>query len=157
MKIFKKRCLAFFIDSFSYGMLKVIFCEYVLTHIAYFPMILLEIPFLFVDFLFRNASFGKKIMGIAIYTTSWEIPNPKLILKRALYMYVLPCIIVLRTLFGECSLFVLFECEKNVVGTFTIDKKVYKELKEKAKQMDGVFEKNMTELYMMYLRDFYQK
>ena len=55
------------------------------------------------------------------------------------------------------DLFELFEWEKNVVGTFVIDKKVYAKLKADAENMDGKFADNMTELYMMYLRDFYAK
>ena len=52
---------------------------------------------------------------------------------------------------------VLFEWEKNVIKTFVIDKKVYKKLKADAEKMEGNFPQNMTELYMIYLRDFYSK
>lgn len=157
MKIFKKRCIAFFIDAFIYCFLLVLFHEFIytpkyeLTHLIFFC------PSFLKDCLFKNGSIGKKLMGIAVYDSDWSKPSFILSLKRTVMSSVVGLALVWKSVFIGGSKMILFEWEKNVVKTFVIDKKVYKALCADAEKMEGDFTKNMTELYMTYLKDFYSQ
>ncbi|MBE6644526.1 MAG: hypothetical protein E7612_03995 [Ruminococcaceae bacterium] len=157
MKIFKKRCLAYIIDAFIYSFLLVFFHEFVYTPTQPLVNLILFCPFFLKDCLFGNASIGKKIVGIVVYDNCWNKPTLMLSIKRTVMTSIFGYILIWKSVFIGGSKMVLFEWEKNVIKTFVIDKKVYKNLKADAEKMDGEFSKNMTELYMMYLRDFYLK
>ena len=161
MKVFKKRAIAFFIDSCLictiYTLIKLKIPGIILTD-SDLALVIIISGLLLKDFFFRNASIGKKLLGLSIYNVYWNKPSFKVLLKRAVLMNFVGYFKVQwnATVRGG-DLFELFEWEKNVVGTFVIDKKVYAKLKADAENMDGKFADNMTELYMMYLRDFYAK
>ena len=157
MKIFQKRCFAYVIDAFIYSLLLVFFHEFVYTPTEPLINLILFGPFFLKDCLVRNASIGKKIMGIAVYDNCWNKPTFLLSIKRTAMTSIFGCVLIWESVFIGGSKMALFEWEKNVVKTFVIDKKVYKSLKADAEKMQGDFSKNMTELYMMYLRDFYFK
>ena len=96
-------------------------------------------------------------MGIEVYDDSWNKPTFILSVKRSAMTSIFGYVLIWKSVFIGASKMVLFEWEKNVIKTFVIDRKVYKSLKADAEKMQGDFSKNMTELYMMYLRDFYFK
>ena len=159
MKILRKRAFAFTIDIFAYCALLASLLDYVcvIIPIRDLAVILSFLPFFLLDCIFGNGSPAKKLYGISIYNTAWEKPSLLMVIRRSFCMYFVSVFAPYRIMFGDWSLYTLFEWERNVLKTFTIDKKVYKELKAHAEKMDGKFEKNMTELYMMYLRDIYHK
>ena len=48
--------------------------------------LVLAITCLFNDLIFRNASIGKKIMGLVIVDLNWQLPSFKMMLKREITM-----------------------------------------------------------------------
>lgn len=115
-----------------------------------FYLVLLAI--IFKDCLFRNASIGKKIVGLVIYDKNWSIPKINVLLKRTIVMSTIGFVMFWRFKF-EGNLISFFTWERNVLKTQVVDKKTYKKIKNDAYTMDGIFEKNMSELYNLYLLD----
>ena len=155
MKIIKKRAFASLIDEFLFAtpiaLLQLKFPD--LLAVEGWVLGILFIPFLLRDVVFRNASIGKRLFGIAIYTKDWKKPSIKCLMMRsfctATVSYVSLCA-------GKDMLSVL-DWERDTLGAYVIDMKVYKELSEKALEMSGDFSQNMSELYNAYLRDLYAK
>ena len=155
MKIIKKRVFAALIDGFLFAtpiaLLQLKFPNLLVG--KGWTLVILFIPFLLRDIVFRNASIGKRLFGIAIYTKDWKKPSIKCLMLRsfctATVSYVSLCT-------GKDKLSVL-DWERDTLGAYVIDMKIYKELYEKALEMSGDFSKNMSELYNAYLRDLYAK
>ena len=63
----------------------------------------------------------------------------------------------MKSKFVDGGVISLFDWERDTLGTRVIDKRVYKELESIAKNRNGDFAKNMTELYNEYLRSLYLK
>jgi len=53
------------------------------------------------DFLFRNASLGKKIMGLCILDENGTVPNVKIMLKRGFFMQTAGYVTYLRYCFSD--------------------------------------------------------
>ena len=53
----------------------------------------------FKDFLFRNASFGKKIMGLVILDDKSNVPSLKIMIKRGFLMPTLGYVIFVKSIF----------------------------------------------------------
>ena len=157
MKILKKRAIAAFIDSFLFGS-AVAACQLAIPDLLDgkgLLLILLFIPFFCRDFLFLNASIGKKIMGIAIYDRKFERPKLFTLFKRSFLTATVGFALLYKAKFVDGSIIGLFDFEREKTGTFVIDKKVYKKLEAQASEQNSDFAKNMTELYNAYLRDAY--
>ena len=154
MKVFRKRAVALLIDSFLLGALLVLTQE--LLNWGDWD-ILLIILFFFKDCVFKNASIGKKLMGLSIYNSDWKAPSIKVLFKRGALMLTVGYLLTWKALAVGESLISVFDFERERLGTQVIDKRVYSELAQQAKQRDGDFSKNMTELYNSYLRDLYIK
>lgn len=157
MKIVKKRALAALIDSFIMGTFFVIFQE--LTKLFEFSIgnwdLLLLIPFFCRDFTFRNASIGKKILGIAIYDEKWQYPSLKKIFVRSIVISTAGYVIFFKFKFIDGNLIQFLDWERDKLGTRVVDKKVFKRLSQESESYGGDFSKNMTELYHEYLRNLY--
>lgn len=157
MKIIKKRALAILIDSFIMGTFFVIFQE--LTKMFEFSIgnwdLLLLIPFFCRDFTFRNASIGKKILGIAVYDEKWKYPSLKKIFVRSIVISTAGYVIFFKFKFIDGNLIQFLEWERDKLGTRVVDKKVFKRLSQESESHGGDFSKNMTELYHEYLRNLY--
>ena len=161
MKVFKKRVFAFLIDSF--------FIAFIVSDLLFLMEIIninhsgfesfFALLFVLKDCVFKNGSLGKKIMGLAIYNVNWQRPRFVHSLKRTVASYFYILFFMCRRLYNRreenTEKMTFFLWEKNTMNAFVIDKKVYEKLKANAEQMDGIFSDNMTELYMMYLRDIY--
>ena len=154
MKVLKKRAVALLIDSFLLGALLALTQE--LLNWGDWD-ILLIILFFFKDCVFKNASIGKKLMGLSIYNSDWNAPSIKVLFKRGALMLTVGHLLTLKALAVGESLMSVFDFERERLGTQVIDKRVYSELAQQARQRDGDFSKNMTELYNSYLRDLYIK
>ena len=159
MKILKKRAFAVCVDSFLIGML----CESLRTSVPFFNVfedfwfLLVVTLYLFKDSLFRNASLGKMIMGIRIYDNNWKRPKLLVLLKRNALMQTIGYAKWWKARFIDGNIIDLFDWERDKLGTRVIDKKVFKQLSEEAKQLDGDYVKNMTNLYNSYLMNLYMK
>ena len=157
MKIIKKRALAALIDSFIMGTFFVIFQE--LTKLFDFSIgnwdLLLLIPFFCRDFTFRNASIGKKILGIAVYDEKWKYPSLKKIFVRSIVISTAGYVIFFKFKFIDGNLIQFLDWERDKLGTRVVDKKVFKRLSQESESYGGDFSKNMTELYHEYLRNLY--
>lgn len=159
MKIIKKRVLALLVDSFILGsiiaILQLIFPDLFLDNV--FWACLIVVPFVCRDFVFRNASIGKKLFGIAIYDKNWKKPTFILLLKRSFLTATVGYVLAWKYRFIDGNTLLLIDWERETLGTMVIDKKVYNELSFTAEQNSGDFAKNMTELYNEYLRRLYSK
>lgn len=160
MKILKKRIIAFLIDCFLIGILGGAL-QYVLRkngiYLDYLVFALMIVLLLFKDTLCVNASIGKKIMGISIYTLAWQKPRLPVILKRTLCVITVVYLLCWKAFFVSGDFIAIFDCERERAGTFAIDKKVYKKLKEGATENGSFSAEKMTALYKEYLSDIYSK
>lgn len=161
MKIFEKRILAVLIDGFIFGAIYTFLKDVVIPE-SFFRLglpsyLILFLPFFCRDILFRNASLGKKIMGIEVFDSEWKKPKPLLLLKRAFLMLTVGYVTCWKSVFVEKNDMLIFDYERENIGTYVIDKKVLSELSEEAKRKAGSFEMNMNELYQAYLRKYYLK
>ena len=159
MKILKKRAIACFIDAFIYSSL-LEGLRFLIPDVINFwikiPIlgITIFLPFFARDIVFRNASIGKKLLGISIYDKQWKKPSFKLLFLRSLYSIVLFAMFY-KIVFVHGNYIGIFDSERNKFETVVIDRKVLKNLEKEAKKMKGDYCANMTELYNAYLRDLY--
>ena len=120
-------------------------------------LIILFIPLFMRDVVFKNASIGKKLMGICIYDKEWKKPSFKKLVTRSFCTATVVFAMMYKAIFADGNFLLPIDWELNKLGTRVIDKKVFKKLNETAKNMNGSYEKNMSELYVAYLRDLYLK
>ena len=159
MKILKKRAIAYLIDAFIYGFI-VEFFRFIVLKLPNNPNWWLPLVFLPIfcrDVLFKNASIGKKLIGIAIYDNDWKSPRIPLLIKRSLLVSTVGYVILLRSYSMHGDKISVIDWERDTLGTRVIDKKLFKRISEEASAMDGDYAKNMTELYNAYLRGIYIK
>lgn len=160
MSIFRKRVFANLIDSFIYGTIYALvqisvpgFTNLVINSKIF--VVIIFIPFFFRDILFRNASIGKKLLGISIYDRNWKPPKIRTLVIRSFCTMTIVAGIVYKSRVIDGSILDAIDWEREKLGTMVIDKKVYKKLSEEARAKKGDFSQNMTELYCSYLRDLY--
>lgn len=125
MTILLKRSIAFFIDALFLGMFFTVFKK-VFILLSFepnsFSYFLLLIPFFFKDIVFRNASVGKKIMGISILNKDGSIPDFKLLIKRAFLMTGIGYIYAWKGFFIDKKYYsALIEWEEKSFGTSVVD------------------------------------
>lgn len=159
MKIFKKRAMAVLIDGFVLGLI-LVFCQQLLNkywrYLGNWDLLLI-FPFFLRDFVFRNASLGKKILGLAVYDNNWQPPKLSVLVKRSFLTATIGYALFWKAKFFDGNLISVFDWERERLGTRVIDKKVFRELEGIARNKEGDFSKNMTELYNEYLRGVYLK
>jgi hypothetical protein len=157
----EKRILAILIDGFVFGAIYTLLKDFVIPEpffkLGLISYLILFIPLFCKDMLFGNASLGKKVMGIKIYTTDWKKPTPLLLFKRALFMMTKGYLIWMKSTFAEKNDIAVFDYEREVLGTYAIEDAVCQKLKKEANAKSGSFESNMSELYTAYLRSLYLK
>jgi uncharacterized RDD family membrane protein YckC len=158
MKVLKKRAIALLIDGFILGIyyefLRLLLPEN-FFNLGVFSYIIIFVPFFFRDCIFKNASIGKKIVGIKVFTIDWTTPSVLLLAKRALFMATIGYVLWWKIKVTDGKMISLFDCEREKIKTTIICTKVYEELKEKAQISEGDFRVNMTNLYNEYLRTYY--
>ena len=160
MKILKKRVYAIIIDTFILGTLLVV-CQTVfrenLFKVGRVVELILLMLFFFKDLTFRNASIGKKLMGIAVYDIHWKAPKIISLVKRTFFILPMGCLLFWKALFVDGKIISFFDWEREKLGTRVVDNKVLKKLSIEAKGMKGDFSSNLDILYSAYLRDLYMK
>ena len=150
MSVLKKRAIAILIDSFILGSI-IVLCDTLLqglgASLGNFDLLLIALM-IFKDCIFKNASIGKKIMGIAIYNIKWQPPRFGVLIRRALLMQTIGYLLFCKAMLIDRNFTQLLDWERDTFGTRVIDNKLYKKLSEEAKNMGGDYVKNMNELYM---------
>lgn len=159
MNILKKRAIAILIDSFLLGLAFVFYQKIInLLGLNLGNLdLLLFIPFFLKDIVFRNASVGKKVVGIAIYNDNWQSPSIIVLFKRAIIMSTIGYFIFWKSKFVNGDIISFFDFERDTLKTRVIDKKVLKKIRAEAEAEAGDKSVNMTRLYNEYLKDIYMK
>ena len=160
MKILKKRILAFFIDNIIVGLALALAIEILKRFdigIEKLAFLLAAFLLIFRDFIFRNASIGKKFLGLRVYDGNWEKPKASILLKRCFFSSFVGTFILFKAKFFDENSLMFFNYEKEKLNARVIDKKVYNNLKKTAELKEGTFSQNMTELYDEYLKKNYDK
>ena len=162
MKMYEKRVVAYLIDIFlfaiSYEVARQLLSKLVEepTRIAIF----LVIPFVFRDMIFRNASLGKKILGIVVLDLKWQKPPIRLMLKRAVLENTKGIMHCYKSFFlGEkgITLISYIDWEMSDTKTFVIDKKMKMEIEKEIPASMENREEKMSALYMKRMRESYYK
>ena len=127
MAVLLKRSIAFFVDAIILGVFfsvfKIIFIslDFELNSFSYF---LFLTPIFFKDIVFRNASIGKKIVGIAIFSRDGSIPDFKILIKRAFLMTIVGYFYFWKGFFiDKCYYSTLIEWEDKNFGTKVVNLK----------------------------------
>lgn len=158
MKILKKRKIACVIDSFIFGFiiagLQLIIEDLTMNRSIVFYALMFS-PLFLRDCLFKGASIGKKILGIRIYNDDWKSPTFLKLLKRSFLTTNYGWMLWWQSKFTEKCFSDIIEWEHEKIGTRVVDNKVFKQLSEQAKTLDGEWEKNMSKLYGEYISKMY--
>lgn len=161
MKILTKRGIAVFIDCFIIAFIALIpqpLLDSLLTDLRSEFLLLLIIPlYCLKDCVFKNASIGKKIVGIEIFDSNWKAPKFSVLIYRNIWMAYKGYFLFWKSKVAHESKITLFDEERNDLGTVVIDKKVYKRLKKECEVQKGDYCENMTRMYNEYLRGIYIK
>ena len=160
MGIFKKRFFALLIDSFIQGSFFVVCQAVFLKHFSELGNVadlILLVPFFFKDLAFRNASFGKKLMGIVVFDDRWQVPQRLILVKRTVLMSTVGFCLAWKAKFIDGSIISLFDWESQCLKTQVIERKVLKKIQEEADKQNGDRAVAMTNLYSNYLRMLYVK
>ncbi len=101
------------------------------------------------DLLFRNASIGKKMMGLVILDSTWSVPRVTQIMKRGLLVPSWGYISLMKNvLFGGET---VADWEKNWemahLKTRVIEKKHFAELQRKCSRDDKEYSRQMERLF----------
>lgn len=143
MKTLKKRISALYIDSFIIGSVFVLlfganvppWFVIITLEIGIFKfglpsigMLCIILALMFKDFVFKNASIGKKMMGLIILDKAFDVPSAKTMIKRGALMYTWGFV-----MFAYCKVVsdMRFEdWELDFFGTRVVDKKRFENDRE---------------------------
>lgn len=158
MRILKKRGLACLFDSFVLC-IAIVSLQLLLKNAlnSKILMILMFIPFFNRDILFKNASLGKFLFGIAIYDKSWKQPSFRLLFIRSVVVNTVGYFLLWKAIFIDGDFISIIDFERDKFGTRVVDRKVLKRLKEEAKHGECSYSENLTKLYDEYIRNLYCK
>ena len=161
------RLTAELIDEFLLVIILVIFTSidspdwfWMITFDSGIPFLSLTIPsiggaillfyFFTKDLMFKNASLGKRMMGLIILDDKWNVPNAKQIFKRGVTMTVMGMVVYSKTYMTEGD-FEGWELSKS--HTRVMPKSTFERLKGIAQKTSGSFEDNMDILYYQLLSE----
>ena len=157
-KILKKRIVASIIDSIivaSYiAILQLALPQWYAWCLDKFGgliLIVLLIPYFLKDLIFRNASIGKMIEGIAIYDDNWKRPNPFLLIKRSFIMLTVGYVKFIKTKFTSGNLLTFFDWEMDDLNTRVVDKKFFKYMESQLNDKEDRATQ-MSRMYSEYLK-----
>ena len=106
------------------------------------------------ELIFRNASLGKRLMGLMIVDERWQAPSALRLLKRGVMLTVFSVVII-----GQCKGDAerLAAWEKAHLNLRVVERSFYEELKQIALQKTGDFAENMEILYRLSCEQSDQK
>lgn len=132
MKNLKKRAIAFFVDAFViagiFELSKLVMDKNGLGYYNKTTYILLLLCLVFRDALFRNASLGKKLVGLAVYDEKWSKPRISRLVVRATLSLSVGYIILIKCKLTDGNLLPFFDFERDHLRARTVDKKLLKDL-----------------------------
>ena len=102
------------------------------------------------DLLFKNASLGKRIMGLILVNDAWEKPSLKQMLIRGVAM---PLLGLLHFISAKGDLKKLAVWEKGTLHTRIVPKALFEELKGIAEGKAGPYAENMEILYQKRMEE----
>lgn len=157
-RLFTKRLFALLMDVFAFAYFYETFRIYIATFISftnswgYFIVIL---PLIMRDLFFRNASLGKKLMGLVIVDEKWSNPSVFTVIKRTTVITSFGHLLLyrLRTLHTnmETTLIAEQKWELEHLKARVVEKKICLAIKEKA-TVNGYADIGvMHQLYEQYL------
>lgn len=160
MNVFGKRLVAWFID--------IMVCCFLFFSISFFlnssfgvfsawQYAFFFIPYFLRDITFGNSSIGKKILGLSIIDhTDWSAPKRIFLFKRALLSNTVGYCVLWKGLFvGNNGIINLFSWERQTIGTYVIERKVFLEIQQKAPKESCNRYIAMDQLYSDYLCSIY--
>ena len=124
------------------------FINITLPSIVFFEIFAL---FVFKDFTFRNASIGKKLNGLIILDSEWKKPSIINMIKRAVIMQTLGCVVFMKYRAVNDNWeydFVAWEYDK--IKKRVIERKAFLEMNKKCLLQKGDYVDNMNKLYIEY-------
>lgn len=92
-----------------------------------FGIFILLVPIAFKDFLFRNASLGKRIMGLCIVDDKGNVPTYQTMLKRGCVMPIWGYTTFMRSKFSDVD---FEDWELKRLKTRVVDKKDFQKMNE---------------------------
>ena len=156
-RILRKRFFSTLIDAFVFAF-AFEFCRFFIPPFAWlfkqgiWMYMIVMIPYLYKDALFRNASLGKKIMGLAIYCSDWSYPSVTVLIKRLLWFCMRGNWIVSKAQVLDKNHYAqLFIEEKERLGTRVVETKALNRFKNEAMTETGVDFKKLSVLYDEFL------
>jgi len=97
--------IAILIDGFVFGAFYTLLKDFIIPDpffdLGIISYLILFLPLFCKDMLFRNASLGKKIMGISIFDRNWKKPSFPLLFKRAFLTLTVGYMICCKSIFVE--------------------------------------------------------
>ena len=162
LKIITKRVYAALIDAFLFGTCWTLFSNIIFENMdppAKSFNIVLFIAYFFKDCIFKNASIGKKILGLRIYGLNWKPIGVFEMVKRTVFMLSAGYLMFLKIKFlgSKSDMMEFFDWERDQLKTVVIDEKIFKQFSEEANLLPGNYADNMTNLYHAYLRRIYSE
>lgn len=157
-KLFYKRIFAYLIDGLLFA-----FCyEMLRDYIAIFIKItdswgyfLVFLPLIIRDFWFRNASLGKKILGLVVVDDNWLTPRFSTIVKRSAFTATLGFALLTKLKSENHDkkqiVFSEMEWECRHLRARVVEKKAYNKLKAQASIQGNIDADIMDQLYYQYL------
>lgn len=154
-KLFFKRGIALFIDNLVLGCI-VEGINLILT--AFFDLRLIDLRvvlaimlYSFKDFVFKNTSIGKRMMGLEIYDDKWEKPSLAILWKRCFWLFFVGSYLGWKAVHIDGIYSVIFQAEYSRFKTRVVEKKVIMRLKPLAITKSGFDPEKMSKLYNEYL------
>ena len=155
MKIYTKRTIAALIDIFVVAFASVVcikivsFLPGISTQIISRACVLGEI--FLRDLICKNASIGKKVMGLMVLDENWEVPKRSFLIGRAFFSSTIGYYRYILMWFRKENKTEFFEWEKEHLKAYVVDVKVYDELKEKTSGNADKYKEEMSLLYEEYI------
>lgn len=149
---------AYLIDGFVFAFFYEAFREYLAWFIEItdsWGCFLVFSPFMIRDFWFRNASIGKKVLGLVVVDENWLTPRISQVIKRSIltsiFGVVLLAKLLLRNKEKKFAFLAEAEWEYTHLKVRVVEKEVYNRLKSQA-SINGIVNVDiMNQLYEEYL------
>ena len=107
------------------------------------------------DLLFRNASLGKKILGIVILNDDWQPPQGLALIKRSFLTITMGYVLVWRAKFVDGNFMNVFDWEREILHTRVIEKDVFENILREIRSQGTITPQKLTDRYNQYLRNIY--
>ena len=144
-KLFRKRIVAYLVDVMIFALCYEMLRKYILVFVsvtgAWGYFLIVPPFFIFRDLLFKNASIGKKLLGLVVVDDKWSKPNFFTITKRAAITVTLGQVLYFK-LKGQSesrdyARLAFAEWEYRHLKTRVVERHIFNTIKEKAAGNNG--------------------